>query len=111
MLITRLAGVMRVYWYSEGYIRTSSEIYQLDDLSNSMIHLTNDAIQKYGDNYGRYEPGNKISYLELQKYLDTYYLAKGYSVAKLVSDMKTITCEAVNACSFKLDPNCRYSNF
>lgn len=34
-----------------------------------MIHLTNDAVQKYGENYGKYEPGNKLSYQELAKYI------------------------------------------
>ena len=25
-----------------------------------MIHLTNDAVQKYSDNYGKFEPANKV---------------------------------------------------
>jgi tubulin--tyrosine ligase len=29
-----------------------------------MIHLTNDAIQKYSENYGKFEPGNKLSFDE-----------------------------------------------
>ena len=27
-----------------------------------MIHLTNDAVQKKSDNYGRFEKGNKVSF-------------------------------------------------
>lgn len=61
-LITRIGGVLKAYWYQEGYIRTASEPYQLQDLSDPMVHLTNDAIQKFGENYGKYEPGNKLSY-------------------------------------------------
>lgn len=53
-LLTRVGGVLKGYWYQEGYIRTSSELYQLDNLSDQMVHLTNDAIQKFGENYGRY---------------------------------------------------------
>lgn len=34
------------------------------------MHLTNDAIQKFSEDYGKYEPGNKISFNEFQKYLD-----------------------------------------
>jgi hypothetical protein len=63
MLITTLYGKMRAYWYSEGYVRTSSAPFDLDDLGNDLIHLTNDAIQKHGEDYGRFEEGNKISYL------------------------------------------------
>jgi hypothetical protein len=37
---------------------------------NKMIHLTNDAVQKKGEEYGKFESGNKISFLELQRFLD-----------------------------------------
>lgn len=46
--MTQVNGILKAYWYEEGYIRTSSELYQLNDLSNAMVHLTNDAVQKYG---------------------------------------------------------------
>lgn len=36
-----------------------------------MIHLTNDAVQKRGDDYGKFESGNKLSYAEFQKYLES----------------------------------------
>lgn len=35
-----------------------------------MIHLTNDAIQKKSEDYGKYENGNKISFSDFQRYLD-----------------------------------------
>lgn len=31
-----------------------------------MIHLTNDAIQKKSDDYGKFEGGNKVKILNLQ---------------------------------------------
>lgn len=37
-----------------------------------MIHLTNDAVQKNSADYGKYEPGNKLSYNEFQLYLDKH---------------------------------------
>ena len=45
MLMVTMGGVTKFYWYNEGYLRTSSEIFDLKDLSDSYIHLTNDAIQ------------------------------------------------------------------
>jgi hypothetical protein len=33
------------------------------------VHLTNDAIQAKGSEYGKYEPGNKLSFADLSKYI------------------------------------------
>ena len=63
---------MKGYWYREGYIRTSSYEFQLNDF-NTYIHLTNDAIQNNSETYGKYEDGNKISFAHFQKYLDKKY--------------------------------------
>jgi hypothetical protein len=70
MLITRLYGKMRVYFFAEGYIRTSSYEFSIADVTDTEIHLTNDAIQKHCEHYGKYEEGNKLSYVEFQRYLD-----------------------------------------
>jgi len=37
---------MNVYMYREGYLRKSSEKFDLDNIGNEYIHLTNNAIQK-----------------------------------------------------------------
>lgn len=54
MLVTIINGSLKAYWYSEGYVRTSSEPFSLGDLSSPYVHLTNDAIQKNSINYGKY---------------------------------------------------------
>lgn len=56
----------RGYFYKEGYIRTSSYEFNLSDLEDRDVHLTNDAVQDRNDQYGRYEPGNKISLKDFQ---------------------------------------------
>jgi len=61
-MISQLHGVFKAYWFREGYIRTTSyefDVYNFD----REIHLTNDAVQKYTPHYGRYEPGNKVSFV------------------------------------------------
>ena len=68
MLICSTNGVLKGYWYEEGYIRTTSFEYTLRS-NTTGIHLTNDAIQKYLPEYGKYEKGNKLSYADFQKYL------------------------------------------
>lgn len=70
-LVTSVNGVMKGYFYEEGYIRTSCKEYTLDDLDSKTVHLTNDAIQVMDEDYGKYECGNKLSFAEFQRYLDT----------------------------------------
>jgi hypothetical protein len=48
LLITTVNGILKGYFYNEGYIRTTSKEYNLKNLDNKFIHLTNDAIQKKG---------------------------------------------------------------
>ena len=62
MLLTSFNGITKAYWFPEGYIRTSSSQFSLKKGTNLYIHLTNDAIQKNSEEYGKYEKGNKISY-------------------------------------------------
>jgi len=37
-------GNQKGYWYTEGYVRTSSKEFSMKNLTNKMIHLTNDAV-------------------------------------------------------------------
>lgn len=45
-LVTIINGTLKGYFYEDGYIRTSSREFDLDNLDDKFIHLTNDAIQK-----------------------------------------------------------------
>lgn len=69
MLVTCSGGIMKGYWYPDGYIRTSSKEFTVRNF-DKMIHLTNDAIQKNAEDYGKFEAGNKVSYVEFQRYVD-----------------------------------------
>lgn len=46
MMITVNNGKIKGYWYQEGYVRTSSFLWDINDIEDQYIHLTNDAIQK-----------------------------------------------------------------
>ena len=51
--------------------------------------MTNDAIQKKYSDYGKYEPYNKVSYEDFQRYLDLTYPTKKYNFREeIVSQMK-----------------------
>lgn len=77
MVVTSIGGNLRCYWYEEGYIRTASKEFTTKNLKNRMIHLTNDAVQKYSEAYGKHESGNKLSFNEFQKYLKNNYAEAG----------------------------------
>jgi hypothetical protein len=47
-LVAKYVDRMVVYWYTEGYARTSSYDYDQNDKSNMMVHLTNEAVQVKG---------------------------------------------------------------
>lgn len=49
MLMTVSNGLLKCYWYREGYVRTASSRFELKCLGDPLVHLTNDAIQKEGD--------------------------------------------------------------
>ena len=59
---------MKVFFFKEGYIRTSSAVYSLEDesLDKVNVHLTNNAVQKYCQEYGSFEDGNQLSFSTFQ---------------------------------------------
>jgi len=42
--------------------------------------LTNNAIQKYSDNYGQFEDGNQMSFKEMQEYVDLHHAEANISI-------------------------------
>lgn len=53
----------RFYLFKEAYVRTSSQEYDLSEakMDQVYVHLTNNAVQKYSKNYGKFEEGNIVS--------------------------------------------------
>jgi hypothetical protein len=63
-----------LYYYNEGYLRTSSEAYTMDDTTNEYVHLTNNCLQvKNKESYGQHEEGNTVSFHQFQAYLEKEY--------------------------------------
>lgn len=70
-----------------------------------MIHLTNDAVQKKSEDYGKFEQANKMSYPELQKYFDNNFPDKKLDVqGEIVPRMKEIATDTIKAVYSKVDP-------
>lgn len=94
-----------------GYLRTSSREYNVapGKLANKFIHLTNDAVQKKADDYGKHEIGNKISFREYQAYLNENFpeMAIDFKRDIFSSQIKRIITDTFRATSRVIDPNKR----
>ena len=64
-----LTDDLTVHFFKEAYIRTSAETFSTENIGNYFIHLTNNAIQKYGENYGAFESGNQLSFGRLKEFI------------------------------------------
>ena len=65
-------GKHDLFYYKHGYLRTSSSEYD-PNATDNYIHLTNNCLQKYGDNYGVFEKGNTLPFQAFQEYLDKVF--------------------------------------
>lgn len=54
-----------IYMYKYGYLRTSSNDYNLQSTDN-YVHLTNQCLQNQSKQYERFEAGNTLSFEEFQ---------------------------------------------
>lgn len=66
--------------HQDGYIRTSSKKFTLGSIQDRLIHLTNDAVQKHSAGYGKFEAGNKMSYIQFGDYLESKRAGDGKRV-------------------------------
>jgi Tubulin-tyrosine ligase family len=99
------------YYYPHGYIRTSSEIFSIEDnlLNNKFIHLTNNAVQKQSEVYGKYEKGNQVSFSDFSKYLKDYHQSIDFGqVLNRIVQLITISFKSVQN---KLNPRSRQHCF
>jgi tubulin---tyrosine ligase len=111
-LISCINSNIQGYFYKEGYIRTSSKEFSIKNLDNKYIHLTNDAIQKNSDDYGKFEPANKMSYLDLQHYIDVAYPDSGINFERDIhKQIKEIVIHSIKAVFSLIDPYKRLHSF
>ncbi|CAD8105721.1 unnamed protein product [Paramecium primaurelia] len=111
MLLTSQNGIFKGYWYQEGYIRTSSKEFTTKCLDR-FVHLTNDAVQSKDQDYGKHEPGNKISYLEFQRYVEANHPNSKFNFfIDIYPKMKSAALEMMKATYGKIDPHRRINSF
>ncbi|CAI2376333.1 unnamed protein product [Moneuplotes crassus] len=86
-----LTADLKLHFFKEGYLRTSCEDFSLEsnDISKTYVHLTNNAVQKFSENYGQFEDGNQLSFQDFQEYIDEHFPDSEINVQdNLVSRMK-----------------------
>jgi D-alanine-D-alanine ligase-like ATP-grasp enzyme len=111
-MLSSINGNLKGFSYEEGYIRTSSSKYSLKNLTNRLVHLTNDSVQKESEDYGKYEKGNKLGYEEFQTYLDKNYYALNICFERdILPQIKKLTADCFRAVWGKIDPLKRSNAF
>ena len=100
-----------LFFYKEGYIRTSSDDYDMNN-QNNYVHLTNNCLQKHGDNYGKHEPGNTLSFESFEKFLHDQYPQHQIDFKKhIIGRMKDIIIDTILSVKKSLNPNKRKNCF
>lgn len=90
-------GPLVAYFYHDAYLRTASAEYSAETFDR-LVHLNNDAVQSKGENYGRYEPANKLSLDDFQAYLDSHCTADEVSVrGHIVPQIKCLMADCIRA--------------
>ena len=81
-------------------MRTCSEEYTTDDhnIFNKFVHLTNNAIQRHGENYGNHESGNQLSFKDLEKYIKDKGLDMDFKgkIYPRMTELVSISMQSVN---------------
>lgn len=109
-MISCFNGVLQGYFYQEGYIRTSSKNFSLAS-TNKYVHLTNDAVQKKCEDYGKFEKANKMSYVDFQRYLDNHYTSKVDFFSDILPQIRKMIKDTIQAVFLKIDTNKRAHSF
>ena len=109
MLVTSVNGNLQAYFYEEGYIRTACSEFNLNNVTDKYVHLTNDAVQKKSPNYGKHELGNKLSFEEFQVFVQENHNQDFLGV--IYPKIQNLVKDTIEATQRKLDPKMRLNGF
>ena len=100
-----------LYIYRPGYIRTSSDKYNINTKLN-FVHLTNNCLQQFGNKYGAFEDGNTISFDRFAKYLADQFPSLDLNFERdILSRMKDLMIDSYLATKDELNPRYRPNCF
>ncbi|CDW81168.1 tubulin-tyrosine ligase family protein [Stylonychia lemnae] len=110
-LLTSINGNLMGYFYQDGYLRTSCKEFNVNNLNNKFIHLTNDAIQKFSDDYGKFENANKLSFQDFDKYFENNGEYDLRFARDFLPQIRTVIRDSFRAVESKIDPEKRHNTF
>eukprot|EP00913_Durusdinium_trenchii_P014224 g13349.t2 len=84
-------------------ISTHTESRYTTKILDRMVHLNNDAVQKQGEEYGKFETGNKLSLEEFQKFLDEHASRKVHVREELMPKCHALMADAIRSAAEKLN--------
>ena len=87
-----------VYLFKEGHFKASSIKYDVNSL-DYYVHLTNYSVQKYCENFSKYEKGNEISFNDFEKSYDYKLKVKN----DLIPKTKEIIIYSIKSCINKIN--------
>lgn len=101
----------RIYVYREGYLRTSSTVYNTNTKEQA-VHLTNQCLQVHLDGYGSHEEGNTLTFQQFQDYLTQEHADLGLNIDEhFMPRMKDIIIDSFMSVRYKMNPNHRKGCF
>lgn len=102
---------LNCYFFPQGYLRTSSEAFTLnrETLSSEYVHLTNNAIQKEGKEYGKFEDGNQLSFAFFEKFING--LNQDVKFNNLMNSIKDNITHSILSARGKINRNMRQHCF
>ena len=99
----------QIYYYKDGYLRTSSLEYSNDN-NQVGVHLTNQCLQNQRKDYGTHEEGNTLTFDQFQEYLTEE--GSEFNIEQmLVPRMKDIIIDSLMSVRNKMNPNRRKQCF
>ena len=94
---------LNVYMFEEGHLKCCSINYNLSS-DNTFCHLTNYSFQKYSSNFGKYEFGNEVSFLDFQKNIDNNCEKKVNFKNEIIPKIKEIIKFTFESVKNKINP-------
>ena len=101
---------LNVYMFEEGHLKCCSINYNLNS-DNTFCHITNYSFQKYSSNFGKYEFGNEVSFIDFQKNIDNNYEKKVNFKNDIIPKIKEIIKFTFESVKNKINPMGRKYTF